>query len=113
MSYELMLTRATKTFNTLLVDVFPASPSTAAASGNITRCALSAGSVAAMQPLLDRLGRGWFFTFVGGSTGLFGMVAIWAIRQKGMQWRKERQAENKGGGGSQGKQEQDLSSEEK
>ena len=31
-----------QTFNALLVDIFPASPSTAAASGNITRCALSA-----------------------------------------------------------------------
>lgn len=36
-----------QTFNTLLVDFFPANPSTAAASGNPTRCALSAGGVAA------------------------------------------------------------------
>ena len=30
-----------QTFNTLLVDIFPANPSTASAAGNITRCALS------------------------------------------------------------------------
>lgn len=86
-----------KTFNTLLVDIFPAKPSTAAASGNITRCALSAGSVAAMQPLLDRLGQGWFFTLVGGIAGSSAALAIWAIRRKGMPWRKIRQGGGSGG----------------
>lgn len=62
-----------QTFNALLVDIFPGSPSTAAASGNITRCALSAVAVAVMQPLVDAMGRGWFFTlltFVSGFGGL-------------------------------------------
>ena len=41
-----------QTFNALLVDIFPASPSTAAASSNITRCALSAIAVAVLEPSL-------------------------------------------------------------
>ena len=51
-------------FNTLLVDIFPSTPSAAAASGNLTRCAMSAGGIAEMQPLLDRLVRDWFFTLL-------------------------------------------------
>lgn len=38
-----------QTFNALLVDIFPTTPSTAAASGNITRCALSAIVVAVLS----------------------------------------------------------------
>ncbi|KAI9764478.1 MAG: hypothetical protein M1840_008404 [Geoglossum simile] len=39
------------TYNTLLVDVFPESPSTAAAAASITRCAMAAAGIAVLQPL--------------------------------------------------------------
>lgn len=65
-----------KTFNTLLVDINPGNPSAAAASGNIGRCSLAAGGVAAMQPLLESIGTGWFFTLVGLVTGVGGIVAV-------------------------------------
>jgi multidrug resistance protein len=81
-----------QTFNTLLVDIFPASPSTAAASGNLTRCAMSAGGIAAMQPLLDHLGSGWFFTLLGAISGTTGMVLTLGIRTRGMAWRNGRAA---------------------
>jgi multidrug resistance protein len=81
-----------QTFNTLLVDIFPSMPSTAAASGNLTRCAMSAAGIAAMQPLLDRLGRGWFFTLVGVVSGITGMVVTLGIRMRGMAWRNGRAA---------------------
>ena len=79
-----------QTFNALLVDVFPASPSTAAASSNITRCALSAAAVAVLQPLVDVMGRGWFFTVLAILSGGGGLVTNWAINSRGMQWRKLR-----------------------
>ncbi|KIX06232.1 uncharacterized protein Z518_04207 [Rhinocladiella mackenziei CBS 650.93] len=52
-------------YNTLLVDVFPESPSTAAAAASITRCAMAAAGVVVLQPLLDAAGRGWYFTVLG------------------------------------------------
>ncbi|KAM0795979.1 major facilitator superfamily domain-containing protein [Usnea florida] len=79
-----------QTFNALLVDIFPASPSTAAASGNITRCALSAVVVAVLQPLVDVMGRGWFFTTLTVLSGGGGLVADWLVKNKGMEWRRKR-----------------------
>lgn len=79
-----------QTFNALLVDIFPASPSTAAASGNITRCALSAVVVAVLQPLVDVMGRGWFFTVLTVLSGVGGLAADWLVKNKGMEWRRER-----------------------
>ena len=79
-----------QTFNALLVDIFAASPSTAAASSNITRCALSAVAVAVLQPLVDVMGRGWFFTVLAILSGGGGLVINWAINSQGMQWRRLR-----------------------
>ena len=78
------------TYNTLLVDVFPESPSTAAAAASITRCAMAATGVAVLQPLLAALGRGWFFTILGAWSGAFGMGAVYLIRKKGVGWRRKR-----------------------
>ena len=79
-----------QTFNALLVDIFPASPSTAAASGNITRCALSAIIVAVLKPWVDVVGRGWFFTILTVLSGGGGLVANWLVTNKGMKWRRKR-----------------------
>ena len=78
------------TYNTLVVDVFPESPSTAAAAASIVRCAMAATGVAVLQPFLDAVGRGWYFTSLGLWSGGFGAVAVWLIRRKGMQWRNRR-----------------------
>ncbi|EXJ55028.1 uncharacterized protein A1O5_12767 [Cladophialophora psammophila CBS 110553] len=77
-------------YNTLLVDVFSQSPSTAAAATSITRCAMAATGVAVLQPLLEAAGRGWYFTVLGLWSGSFGGVALWCIKNKGMDWRKRR-----------------------
>lgn len=78
------------TYNTLLVDVFPESPSTAAAAASITRCAMAAAGIAVLQPLLDAAGRGWYFTLLGLWSGGFGAVAVCLLRRYGMQWRTRR-----------------------
>ncbi len=78
--------------NTLLVDVFPERPSTAAAAASITRCALAALGVAIFEPLVTALGRGWYFTTLGLFTGAAGTLSVWTIRKWGMKWRSERVA---------------------
>jgi multidrug resistance protein len=79
-----------QSFGALLVDVFPETPSTAATAGNITRCALSAISVALLQPLVDVMGKGWFFSLLGLLSGVGGLTAQAALRRWGMEWRKAR-----------------------
>lgn len=84
-----------QTFNALLVDIFPASPGTAAASSTITRCALSAVAVAVLQPLQSIMGRGWFFVLLAALSGGGGLATNWAINARGMQWRQHRMKKTK------------------
>ena len=79
-------------FNTLLVDIFPESPSTAAAAASIVRCTLAAAGVAVLQPLLDALGTGWYFTALALVSGAAGSVVVWMILARGMEWRSQRVA---------------------
>ncbi|KAI9858592.1 MAG: hypothetical protein M1813_007397 [Trichoglossum hirsutum] len=79
-------------YSALLVDIFPEIPGTAAASGNITRCALSAAAVAIIEPLVDAMGRGWFFTLISLIDGIGGAVAVFAIQKWGAKWRIDRAA---------------------
>ena len=83
-----------QTFNALLVDIFPEHPSTAATSGNITRCALSAVYVALLQPLVEVLGRGWYFTLLGLVSGFSRWVAVWLLQARGPNWRAKRRKAN-------------------
>ncbi|KAB5585277.1 major facilitator superfamily domain-containing protein [Coniochaeta sp. 2T2.1] len=88
-------------YSALLVDVFRDTPGTAGASNNICRCAVAAVGVAVLQPLVDVVGRGWFFTLVGGWNGAGCAVGVWVLRRWGRRWRGERvarQEEESGGG---------------
>ena len=60
----------TQALGTLLTDLNPDQPSTAAASANIVRCVLAAGALAALQPIIDAVGAGWCFTIFGVLCGL-------------------------------------------
>ena len=77
-------------FNALLVDIFPENPSMAAASGSLTRCALSAIAVATVAPLVNVMGRGWYFTVLSLVSGGSGVVTAWAIMRWGMSLRTRR-----------------------
>ncbi|KAL6855464.1 hypothetical protein ACO1O0_006611 [Amphichorda felina] len=81
------------TYSALMVDVFPESPSTAAAATSVARCAMAAAAVAILQPLLDAAGRAWYFTVLGLWSGMFGAGAVFMLRRKGMGWRRRRGAE--------------------
>ena len=79
-------------FNTLLVDVFPESLSTAAAAASISRCVLAASGVAAVQPLVGVPRRGWYFAALAVFTGGVGSIVVSMIRKWGAKWRHERVA---------------------
>lgn len=70
--------------------MFVEQPSTAAAAGNLVRCGLAAGGVAAMQPLIDRIGIGWLFTLLGIASGVGGLISHRVVVRKGLQWRQRR-----------------------
>ncbi|KAL4986351.1 hypothetical protein BDW68DRAFT_178871 [Aspergillus falconensis] len=78
-------------FSALLVDIFPERPGTAAAANNITRFALSAAAVAALQPLSEAVGRAWLFTMLALVDGAASVIAVWMLRQWGGAWRVRRE----------------------
>jgi MFS family permease len=78
------------TSSALLVDVFPNTPSTAYASGQIIRCGLSAASAAVIEPLVKAVGRGWYFTIFSVSTCSICTLCVFCSRWKGAMWRQKR-----------------------
>ena len=74
----------------LFLSVFPETPGTASTANNMCRCILSAVAVAIMQPLIDVMGKGWFFTLLGVLTGAIGLLFDLALRRWGMQCRNSR-----------------------
>lgn len=79
-------------YSALLVDIFPEKPGTIAASNNITRCGLSAAVVAALDPLVSVMGRGWFFTMVAFLDGGLCIICVLVLRRWGKHWRGDRKS---------------------
>lgn len=73
----------------LLIGLYPHSPATVAAALNVCRCLLSAGGTSVIQYMVDAMGLGWCYTFIGlvliSFTLLSSVVVEW-----GPQWRDER-----------------------
>ena len=87
MSY--CLTVSFNVSSTLLIDFYPHSPATATAANNLFRCLLGAGATGVIQPMLNAMGRGWAFTFLG----LFLLASsplLWVVYFRGMEWRVKR-----------------------
>ena len=85
----LTLTSAINCTLTLLVDLYPLSPSTATAASNLTRCLFGAVGTALIQQMLDAMGRGWCFTFLGLLCLVFSPMLTVLIKW-GPKWRRER-----------------------
>ncbi|KAK2606022.1 hypothetical protein QQS21_003540 [Conoideocrella luteorostrata] len=82
------------TTNILLVDVHPGKAGTATAANNLTRCLVGAGASAAIIPMIDAIGVGHAFTFVGGLYFIC-VVPLLVILKCGMRWRAEAEARAK------------------
>jgi hypothetical protein len=70
-----------------VVDINHRSPSAANASTSLVRCALAAIAIAFLEDMIQAVGIGWTFTFLGGLClvvlGLFSLEYY-----KGMAWRQ-------------------------
>ncbi|KAK4113333.1 MFS general substrate transporter [Canariomyces notabilis] len=78
------------TASALLVDIFPTASSSAYASGQLMRCGLSAASAAVLQPLVDAVGRGWYFTIFSLFVSVTGVGSVAVSQWRGMDWRSKR-----------------------
>lgn len=77
-------------FNTLLIDVHPDRPSTAAAAASLIRSGLSGIGLAILQPLADALGWAWFFTVLALFIGVSQGVGMLVLLRWGQGWREAR-----------------------
>ncbi|OAR05904.1 hypothetical protein LLEC1_08180 [Akanthomyces lecanii] len=93
----MMIPTSLNMITTLMVDLFPEAPASAAAANNLVRCLFGAAATAVIDYMLNGMGRGWCFTFLA-----FLMTACvpWVlfIQKAGPRWRAEkrrRQGERK------------------
>lgn len=84
----------TVSFSTLTVDLFPENPGSATAANNLLRCCIGAGFVAAVGPLIDSIGIGWFYTVVGG-VWISITPILWVVCKFGPRWREEKRLKAK------------------
>lgn len=75
--------------STLVVDLYPQSPSTATAANNLVRCFMGAGGTAIIDIMINRLGRGWCFTLIALICTVC-MPMLWVSTRNGPKWREER-----------------------
>lgn len=75
--------------STLVVDLYPESPSTATAANNLVRCFLGAAGTGIINIMIDHMGRGWCFTFIA-LVCVAAMPMLWVELKWGPGWREER-----------------------
>ncbi|KAH7150012.1 major facilitator superfamily domain-containing protein [Dactylonectria estremocensis] len=72
--------------NTLIVDLHPTSPATATSANNLVRCLMGAAATAAIDKMIEGMGRGWCFTFLA-LLNLAMMPLLRLIDKHGLEWR--------------------------
>lgn len=85
----LTLTGCFLVMSTLLVDLYPMKPSTATAANNLCRCLMGAAGTAVIIQMVDKMGRGWCFTFIAAVI-FFTSPLLWVMMRWGPRWREER-----------------------
>ena len=73
----------------MLVDLYPESPATATAANNLVRCLLGAVGTATIIQMIEAMGRGWCFTFIGAILTVASPL-LWVEVKSGPRWREER-----------------------
>lgn len=85
----LCLTGSFNVMSTMLVDLYPLSPATATAANNLVRCLMGAAGTAVIIQMINRMGRGWCFTFIAAII-FFTSPLLWAELKWGPKWREQR-----------------------
>ena len=75
--------------STLIVDLYPQSPSTATAANNLCRCFMGAAGTAVIDMMVGAMGPGWCFTFIS-LVCFAAMPMLWADVRFGPGWREKR-----------------------
>ncbi|KAK9351041.1 putative MFS transporter [Lipomyces doorenjongii] len=76
--------------SSLLVDLFPEKPSTVTAASSLVRCWVAGAGTAVIAYMLDGMGWGWCYTFLG-IIFVLATSLLWVEYKWGMNWREERQ----------------------
>lgn len=76
-------------FQTLVVDLFPSKSATITASNNLARCLLGAVTTVSLEPGIQGVGVGWWFTIIG-LICVASNVMIPVMLKFGPRWRQER-----------------------
>ncbi|KAM3564291.1 hypothetical protein ARSEF4850_001906 [Beauveria asiatica] len=85
----MMIPTSLNMITTLMVDLFPEAPASAAAANNLVRCLFGAAATAVIDYMLKGMGRGWCFTFL--ALLMFACVPwILYIEKVGPRWRAEK-----------------------
>lgn len=74
---------------TLIVDLYPQSPSTATAANNLVRCFVGAAGTGIINIMIEKMGRGWCFTFIALVCIVFSPMLLVELKW-GPMWREER-----------------------
>ena len=85
----LTLTGSFNVMSTVMIYLYPLSPSTATSANNLVRCLMGAAGTAVIIQMINGMGRGWCFTFIAAvifSTS----PLLWVVQRWGPKWREER-----------------------
>ncbi len=82
-----VLCASMQVLSTLMVDLWPGKPAAATAANNLFRCEIGAAASAAIQPMIESIGRGWAYTTFALISVAFTPLLVFMIK-RGMPRRK-------------------------
>lgn len=85
----MMVPTSLNMITTLMVDLFPEAPASAAAANNLVRCLFGAAATAVIDYMLKGMGKGWCFTFLA-LLMLACVPWLFYIEKVGPRWRAEK-----------------------
>ena len=85
----LTLTGSFNVMSTMMIDLYPLSPSTATSANNLVRCLMGAAGTAVIIQMINGMGRGWCVTFIAAVI-FFTSPLLWVLLKWGPKWREER-----------------------
>lgn len=85
----MMIPTSLNMITTLMVDLFPEAPASAAAANNLVRCLFGAAATAVIDSMLKGMGRGWCFTLLA-ILMLACVPWLFYIEKVGPRWRAEK-----------------------